>query len=285
MTKPLDETLQEFMGVTAKSTVAVVVPLYGFWGDIPDNPADGEVLRLCLGRLYSNVHHLYIIFVAHPESLPNEAGNPNSVTNILIGRSKMGNVKNIPVPRDATYVEHVVEGIDAAIHETNAQFIMVFNPWTMIQEGAVDVLIDRCNRADDAKVVSGFDLRSVIEPENLDSYKNTMPSEEYDISFNFLAMPRFVAEMINFDPDYLTHALMERDIAQQVTRMGYAVIASQRIPIFPLDFPWNDYEQKGEFEADRAHFTAKWQFDPGILYQDTRGAARRDRTPEGRWPK
>lgn len=274
----LDNTIQDFMSVTAKSTVAVVVPLYGFWGDVSENPVNGEVLKLALNRLYSNVHHLYIIFVAHPDSLPHEPNDPNSVTNILIGRTKMGNVKNIPVKRNANYADYLREGIDAALTETNAQFIMVFNPWVMIQEGGVDILIDRANRADDAKVVSGFDLRSVIEPENFDTYRNSMPSEEWDLSFNFLAMPRYVAEQVALDPHYHTHAFLERDLWQQVVTRGYAVIASQKIPIFPFDFPWNDYEQKAEFEADRAHFTEKWHFDPGILYQDTRGASRKDKT-------
>lgn len=276
--QPLDSTLNDFMNVTAKSTVAVIVPLYGFWGDIPDNSVNGDVLSLALNRLYSNIHHLYIIFVAHPDSLPHDPRDPSSVTNILLGRAKMGNTKNIPVSRDASYVDYLIEGMDAALNETNAQFIMVFNPWVMIQEGAVDVLIDRANRSDDAKVVSGYDLRSVIEPENFDHYNTTMPNEEWDLSFNFLAMPRYVAEMVELDPNYNTHAFLERDVWQQVAVKSFAVIASQRVPIFPFDFPWNNYEQKEQFDADKQYFGKKWSFDPGINYQDTRGASRKDKT-------
>jgi len=276
--KPLDKTLNEFMSVTAKSTVAVVVPLYGFWADIPENPVNGEVLKVALSRLYSNVHHLYIIFVAHPQSIPNDMNNVNSVANILLGRAKMGNTKNIAIGREATYAEYVAEGITCALEETNAQFVMVFNPWVMIQEGAVDVLIDRCNRSDDAKVVSGYDLRSVIEPENFDSYVNYTPSEEYDFSFNFVAMPRYVAEMVTLDPAYKTHVFLERDIWQQVMQKSFVVIASQKVPIFPFDFPWQDYEKKEQFDTDKQHFIRKWSFDPGLLYQDPRGASRRDKT-------
>lgn len=277
--QPLDRTIDNFMSITAKSTVAVVVPLYGFWGDIPENPVNGEVLKLALSRLYSNVHHLYIIFVAHPQSLPNDIKDPNSVANILLGKSKMGNTRNIAVSnRDATYNEYVGEGMKCAVEETNAQFIVIFNPWVMIQEGGLDVLVDRVNRADDAKVVSGYDVRSIIETENFDSYKNNIPSEEWDFSFNFVAMPRYVAEMISFETNYLTHVFLERDIWQQVAQKSFAVISSQRVPIFPFDFPWNEYEKKEDFDGDKQYFSKKWRFDPGLIYKDPRGAGRRDKT-------
>lgn len=275
---PLDKTIKDFMTVTAKSKVAVVVPLYGFWGDIPDNPVNGEVLKVALNRLYSNVHHLYIIFVAHPNSMPNDLKDPNSVANILLGRSKMGNTKNIPVKRDASYTEYVNEGIMCAIEETDAQFIVVFNPWVMLQENALDILVDRCNRADEAKVVSGYDIRSLVEAENFNQYINHTPNEERDFSFNFVAMPRFLAEGLTFDPNYITHVFLQRDIWQQVAQKSFEAIASQRIPIFPFDFPWNDYEKKEDFDVDEQYFIKKWGFNPGLRYEDPKGNTRKDKS-------
>lgn len=274
----LDETIKDFMSVTAKSKVAVVVPLYGFWSDIPNNPVNGEVLKMTLTRLYSNVHHLYIIFVANPQSIANKLKDPDSIASILLAKSKMGNTKNIAVERNATYTEYVNEGINYALEETNAQFVIVFNPWVMIQQGGIDILVDRANRADDAKVISGYDLRSEIEPENFDLYKTNTPNEEWGFSFDFVAMPRYVAEMINLDPKYETHVFLQRDIWQQVAMRSFAVIASQRIPIFPFDFPWNNYEKKEQFDADREYFNKKWRFDPGLIYKDPRGASRKDKT-------
>lgn len=278
MEQQIDRTIKDFMNVTAKTVVAVIVPLYGFWGDVPDNPVNGEVLKMTLNRLYSSIHQLLIIFVAHPESLPHDAADPSSVTNILLKMSKGNNTKNIPVKRNATYSEYVQAGMDFALHETNAQFIAVFNPWVMIQEGALDVLIDRSNRAGDAKVISGYDLRSIIEPEEFDQYNNSMPNEEWDLSFNLMVTPRYIAEMIELDPNYKTHSFLERDIWQQVVIKSFAVIASERVPIFPFDFPWSDYETKEQFEEDRAYYSHKWRFDPGINYQDTRGVSRKDKT-------
>lgn len=266
------------MSVTAKTTVAVIIPLFGFWGDIPDNPVNGEVLKLALGRLYSNVHQLYNIFVANPQSLPHSQNDPNSVGNVLLKYNQAGNSKNIPVDRNANYPQYLIEGMDFALKETNAQFIVIFNPWIMMQQGSLDVLIDRANRGDDAKVISGYDLRSLIDPENFDTYRNTMPTEELDLSSNLVAMPRYLAEMLVLDPTYQTHAFLERDIWQQIRVKNFDAITSQRIPIFPFDFPWQNYEQREKFEADKQYFIGKWTFDPGINYQDTRGVSRKDKT-------
>lgn len=275
--REIDNSIKDFMSVTANSSVAVIVPLYGFWSDIKDNPVNGELLKVALDRLYSNIHHLYLIFVANPQSIPNKMDDPHSVANILISRSKMGNVQNIPVPRNATYPEYVKEGMEFAIKETNAQFMMVFNPWTMIQDHALDMIIDRSNRGDEARVISGYDVRSILEPENFDGYVNRTPNEEYDFSFNFVAMPRFMAEMIEIDTRLQTHVFAQRDIWQQVAQKGFAVITTQKIPIFPFDFPWKDYETKEQFDGDKETFKTKWGFDPGLEYADPTGADRRDK--------
>lgn len=277
----LDKTINNFMNATAKSKVAVIVPLYGFWNDIPNNPVNGEVLKWALPRLYSKLHHLYIIFVAHPESLPTDLNNPNSVANILAGFAKGGHTKYVRVPRNASYMDYLIEGMDYALNETDAPFIMTFNPWTLIQHGAIDVLIDRCNRGDEARVISGYDLRSVITADQFDNYKYTIPRDEYDVVFNLMAMPRFMAEMVKLDPNYQSHPYGQRDIWQQVMQSGFIPIASQRILTFPFNFPWSKYENKETFEADSQYFTKKWGFDPGIKWADPRGAKRQDKSAAG----
>lgn len=274
----VSKALDTFIGITAKSSVAVIIPLFGFSKDIPENPVNGEVLAVTLPRLYSNIHHLYLIFVANPDSLPNESSDPHSVSNILVGQTKAGNTKFIPVDRSANYGQYIKEGVDFAINDTKAQFVVVFNPWVMIQDGAIDQLIDRANRADDAKVISGLDLRSIIDPENFDNFKSNAPLEEQDLSFDFMVIPRYLAEMITIDSDYRTHVFMQRDLWQQISGKSFYAVTSERIPIFPFDFPWGDYESRTEFEYDRQKFSNKWRFDPGLVYEDPGGKTRRDKT-------
>ncbi len=264
---PLEEALGNFMQITAKSTVAVVIPLYGYWNDVKDNPVNGEVLNAVMRRIYSNVHHVYLIFVANPQTIEHDPENPDSVGNIILSKVAGGNVLNIAVPRNATYAQYVNEGIDAAVKDTNAQFVVVFNPWVLIQDGCLDVLVDRANYGDDAKVISGYNFRKALQPEAFDTFKTTVPREEYDVSCNFLGMPRYIAEMLTLDSRYETPAFYERDIWQQMTSKGWSAIASQRIPIFSFDFPWSSYESKEAFQADAERFSKKWGFNPGLTYK------------------
>lgn len=264
---PLDQALGNFMQITAKSTVAVVIPLYGYWNDIENNPVNGEVLNAVLRRIYSNVHHLYFVFVAHPQTIEHDPQNPDSVGNIILGKVAGGNVLNIAVPRRATYSQYIREGIGAALEQTNAKYVIVFNPWVLIQDGALDVLVDRANYGDDAKIISGFNLHSAVQPEAFDTFKTTVPREEYDLSCNFMGMPRYAAEMLNLETPYETHAFLERDLWQQMASKGFGVITSQRVPIFSFDFPWSSYESHESFLADQERFSKKWGFNAGLVYK------------------
>ena len=269
--KTMDETLGNFVTVTAKTRVAVIIPMYGYWSDIPDNPLIKEkVFDFVMSRIWNpkglpiSEHYLYYIFVANPQTIPTDPKDRKSVANFMLKMAQGGNVKSVPVDREASYPEYIEAGMDCALNETNAQFVVIFNPWVMIQENAIDIIVDRANRSDQAKVISGFDFRSITEPENFDRAKINIPTEEWDVSFNFMAMPRWLAEMITIDANYLTHDFLERDIWQAVFSKGFGVITSQRIPIFPFDFPWDKYETKEQHEQDKAYFGKKWGFIPDL---------------------
>ena len=269
--KTFDESAADFMSQTQKATVAVVIPLYGYWNDIPQNPANGEVLNTVLKRIYAtqDTHFLYLIFVANTATLPNEMGDPDSIANILAIKVQEGNTKLVPIEREADYPDYVSKGIQYALTETNARFVVVFNPWVLIQEGAIDAIVDRANRADDANVVSGKNVRSLLQPdEGLDQFQSSTPKEEWDINLDFLCMPRFMAEMIKYDPGYQTKPFFQMDMFQQTRQTGFAAVTSVQIPIFPFDFPWNNYETRDMFEADRAYFKSKWGFDCGLIYEE-----------------
>ena len=257
--------MDNFISRTGKSSVAVVIPLYGYWNDIPNNPLIEEhVLSLVMNRIYSNVHQLYLIFVANPETIQNDPHDSQSVANILLSKSQGGNTKNIPVKRDATYTEYVGKGMEYALAETKAQFVVVVNPWVMIQEGGIDVLVDRANRSDEAKAITGYNMRSLIVPEEFDEYKNANLKEEWDISFDFFCMPRFAAEMVRWEQGYQTHTFLEHDIAQSLRKLGFAAINYPQAGVFPFDFPWTQYETEDQILSDQEVFTKKWGFSVAL---------------------
>lgn len=261
MSESADRAIDTFVNTTSKGTIALIVPLYGYWDDIPDNSLLKEhVLSLVMTRAYSNVHQVVLIFVADPKSIENDPSDPRSVGNILVSHSKAGNVKNIPVERTATYPEYVAAGMEYAINETKAQFFVVLNPWVMIQHGALDAIVDRANRGDEAKVISGYDVRAKIAPDQFETFSDGGLREEWDVSFDFLCIPRFAAEMYQWNPVFKTHDFLAFDLAQTMKHQGFAAISYPQAPIFPFDFPWGVYEPNDLEHADQATFTEKWGF-------------------------
>lgn len=266
MNAELDKKINDFMSVTGKKNVAVVVPLYGEWSDKEGTLLNGEVLHFVLERLdvSRQNHMIYELYVTDPRAIQTHTGAGRTIANVLAARNKHGNTKFLPVKKSDPYVESIRVGMEYALEETNAEFVVILNPWVLIQHGALDVLVDRANRGDEAKIISGFDLRHEIEPEALDAYQMAVPKEEYNISFNFMGMPRFAAEMLTLDPGIVTHEFMERDIWQRMFKQGYVAITTQRVPIFPFDFPWKQYESEEQYQSDRERFVQKWGFDPSV---------------------
>lgn len=254
----LDKTLKDFIGVTAKSKVAIVVPLFGYWKDVEGNQLGVETLKATLDRIYSGVHQTYVLFVGTPERMSNE------VQNYIFVSAQAGNSKGVQVEPEASYSEYVKEGIDAALKETDASFIVVVNPWTIIQHGGLDVIVDRVNRAGSAKIVSGYDLRGIISDYEFDNQTYQIPKEERDLNLNFVAITRAYAEMLDLDVGIKTHQYLARDVWQTMYSKGYDVITTQKVPIFSFDIGWRLYETSEALEGDKQYFIRKWGFDPSI---------------------
>ncbi len=254
----LDRTLKTFIGVTAKSRVAVIVPLFGYRKDIEGNQLGVETLKATLDRIYSGVHQTYILFVGSPDRMSPE------VQNYIYVKSQAGNARGIKVDTNASYSEHIKEGLDAAINDTDANYFVIVSPWTIVQHGGLDVIIDRINRSDNAKIVSGYDLRGIISDSEFDEKTFQIPREERDLNFNFVAVTRSFGEMLEIDTRIRTHQYLARDIWQTMYSKGYDVITTQRVPIFSFDIDWLQYEPSGEFEADKLYFISKWGFSPEI---------------------
>jgi hypothetical protein len=255
----LEKTLVDFASVTAKSKIAVVVPLFGYWKDAKSDQLNIQTIKIALDRIYSNVHQIYIIFVAEASRLPDD------VSQLLITASTAGNAVGVQMPRGSSYGDYLREGFARAL-ETEAQYILSINPWVMLQHNAIDVMVDRINR-DDAKIVSGFELRGVIDSEDFASHHNHLPMEERVLCIDFFGMKRFAAEMIGLDENYKTHSFIARDIFQAMYTKGFDVITSERIPIFGFDVDWRDLETREDFVTDQTYFVKKWRFDPGLKYE------------------
>lgn len=246
----------DFIAKTARSKVAIIIPLFGYWQDIKDGFLDEEVLEASLERARSYVHNAYVILLAEPQRLP------TSTAKVINSKFIAGNARGVAMPNGSSYGDYIRKGMQVALQETDAQFFVFINPWVVIQDHGVDTLIDRINIPDNAPAICGYDMREKLTPDDFLSYKATVPEELRMLTFNFLGMNRYIAEMCPVDAEMKTQAYLERDFFQNVAAKGYSAVSSERVPIFSFAFDWRQYIPQDDYEHDKAHFQSKWRFVP-----------------------
>lgn len=257
-----ERTMKEFMAKTGKSKVAIIIPLYGYWGDLKDNPLGKESLQATLRGVHSSIHQLYIFFVG-------ESGRPPApdVQNYIVTQSYSGNTTGVDVPVGSGYGDYVREGLKVAHSETDSAYFIVLNPWVFIQSSSIDMVVDRMNLADRAKIVSGFDIRPAVDPDQFDAtafdqFMFNLPKEERFIESNFMGLTRYAYEMLTPDDNIKTEHYLKWDIAQTMYQKGFEVIRSQKIPIFVFDADLKSLENPADVEADKTYYVNKWGFAP-----------------------
>lgn len=254
------KTIVELGHLIDDSKVAVVIPLYGFWKDTPTEQLTPDVLQVSMSRLLTRKHKAYFIFVGEPERIDEKTWNH------VIKHIQAGNTLGCEVEAFANYSKYVTAGINKAMTETDAEYIVMFNPWNILHEDSLDVLLERINRRD-VGIASAYDVRGEVEPEFFDDYKISLPKEERDFNFNFWGFTRAVASEVRFDEGYKTHYFLPRDFWNEIGRKSNEVIVSQFIPIYSLDLDWTLLEDLADYEADKAYFTKKWGFAPEVKYK------------------
>lgn len=246
------------MSVTAKSKVAIIIPLYGYWKDASTEQLTADTLKLTLDRIGSSVHQVYIIFVGEGDRVDSAVGS------IVLGRVQAGNATFVQMETGSSYADFIKAGLDF-LKGINTQFVININPWLVFQYDGIDILVDRINR-DDAKIVSGFDLRGLIEPVEFNTYKSPLPKEERNLCIDMFGLKTQFIDMLEFDSKYKTHYFIGRDMWQRMFVRGFESVSSQKIPIFTFEVDWTELENGGDFEADKLNFISKWGFDPSIKF-------------------
>jgi hypothetical protein len=254
--------------IPVETKVAIVVPLYGYFADARVVQFDAESLKEFMDRIRTSQIKSYVILVAESDRLPKE------VKQYLNVHFASANVKGVTAENGATYLEYLEEGIDSALNDTDAQFIVVANPWIRLREGVLDNLCQELNgqRAD---VICGFDLRTYnyggqvgIPYEQFDSFQFNPARVEWNFEWNLWGCRKQVAQQLDIDIDYKTHYFVNREFWQRLSgpSRGFVVASDQNYPFYSFNVDWTLIETKEEFEADKARFLTKWGFTPEISY-------------------
>lgn len=260
-----EPSADDFIAKTSRSKVAIIVPMFGYWGDVKDGFLDEEVLDASLERARSYAHEYYVIVLAEPQRLPAWSAK-------VLNSKYIAGAKGVAMPNGSSYGDYMRKAMDVALHETSAQYFVFVNPWTVIQDHGVDTLIDRINIPDNAPAICGYDVHAKLMAESGNDlgrageeflkYKANVPDERKMLTFNFFGVNRYIAEMCPLDPEMKTQTYLERDFFQNVAMKGYSAVSSERVPIFTFAFDWRQYVPAEDYEDDKAHFLSKWSFLP-----------------------
>lgn len=248
--------------VPPDQTVAIIIPLYGYWKDLANSELNLDVLKYTLSRATSFHNKIYFLFPCEAPRLDNE------VKNYLVGKQLAGNAVGVEVEPFATYADYVNEGIEFALEETDARFLIVMNPWIAVREGGLDRMLNLLNRAD-VSACSGYDMRKKNLPDTeLDTYEFNPPQDTVGFDINFFGITRPVADMMRFDIGYRSTAFLSRDFYEEMRRNGYSLLLTEQIPFYSFPVSWKDLEDPGDFAQDKQKFNEKWRFDPLITEEN-----------------
>lgn len=262
--EPVHDQFDSFIRSTARSKIAVIVPLYGYWGDVHGFLKE-DTISSAMVNVTSTAHTWYTVVVAESQRMS------HGVYATIAGYNTGGNMRGVDVPVGSSYADYVAKGIEVALDETDAQYIIVYNPWGVIQRHGIDILVDRVNLNGNAPVICGYDLQAELQADQFSSYKATQPREfasyraKHLLSFNFIGMRRFIAEMCSVDPRFKTQPFAERDFFQQIAMKNFDAVTSERVPIYTFKVPWHDYVPDEWYEDDLQEFVKKWGFTPGDI--------------------
>ena len=246
----------DFISKTQRSKVAIIVPMFGYWQDVKDGFLDDDVLDAATHRARSYAHNYYVILLAEPQRLPISAAK------VINSKYVAGNARGIAMPNGSSYGDYLRKGVQVALTETDAKYIVFVNPWVVMQDHGVDTLIDRINIPDNAPVICGYDMRDKLTPEDFLTHKANAPEELKALTFNFFGMDRFIAEMCPIDPTLRTQAYLERDFFMAVAAKGYSSVSSEKVPIYSFSVDWRQYIPAEDYEHDKQEFLKKWRFVP-----------------------
>jgi hypothetical protein len=242
--------------VAPEQKVAIIVPLYGYFKDLKERELGKDTLELLARDLQTSSVKNYIIFVAESKRLTKD------VKNFLTVKFASGNVKAIEVEEFASYNQYIEEGIDCALNDTDANFIVVANPWITLRSGEIDGLIGKLNIGD-ASIISGFDVRSIgVSDEEFDGYVFPAPRAMPGFNYNFWGTTRQMAQMFSIDIDFKTRYFTEDDFYQTFVRNNFVTETSQYFPIYTLPVDWKILESEKDFFEDGQRFIDKWHFMP-----------------------
>ena len=255
--------------IPAEQKIGIVIPMYGYFADLPEQQLEWEALSVFLKSVKSRNLKSFLVFPAETKRLS------KNVQNVLIGRQQGGGMEIVQMDPYSSYGDYVQEGISYLLEETDCQFIVIANPWIFLKEDSIDQMAQRLNTVN-ADLVCGVDLRKIvwdgkvgIPAEEFEVFNFNPPTELNNKEFNldFWGMTRAIAQVLKIDGTFKTKYFQLPDLWGNAFRASYSIVQTQYLPFYSFDVDWKQIDSEEEFLEDQAKFIAKWGFNPGTLWE------------------
>lgn len=267
--------------IPKEKKVGIIVPLYGYWADLPVKQLTEEELALFMTAIKTTKLKSHIFFAGEMSRLP------KPIQDIVIGRSQGGSVIPVDIEPFSPYMSYVKDAIDCCLEETDCEFLVIANPWILLRDNSIDQMVEMLNTSG-ADIISGIDLRKTkwgeyqngIPPQLAQSFNFAPPLNviNKDFDMNFWGMSRRHAQVLDIDTGptaqqpgkqgYKTIYFVEPDVMGASFQNRFTIMSTQFLPFYSFDVQWGEIEVKEDFEEDKAYFQKKWRFLPaGIEYK------------------
>jgi hypothetical protein len=253
----LNDSKERLFSIPKNKTCSIIIPLFGFQSGFPMKELTEDIFSSNLKNIFSETNPYYLIFVADDVSSLSE-----KMMNILMSKKMVGNSLFDVVGKDASYDDYIKRGIERSIESTSSDFIIVISPSVYVSTGTIDKIIDRLN-VGDISVCSGFNASSFVSSfSEIDSLRFSPARDYMGINSLLFGFKKEISHEITPDPIFLSRAISDYDLWNQLKSRSQICISSQLIPFYLFGKDFEEIETNQLKENDKEVFTQKWGYIP-----------------------
>jgi hypothetical protein len=242
----------------------VIIPLYGYWADLPVEQLNYQTLQKFLEGFRFADKYVKYIFVGEKERLPKD------IMNLFITRFVDGATTFVNVPSFSVYAEYLQAGLKQALDDPSDEIMIFANPWIYLAPDTANQLADRINRSDYGMICGWDKKEDGLTPEAFLQQSPLNSVDRIGVSRDLFGFERIVGGTISFDENYKTPYYVLADFWGQLHTKGQESLRVGNLAYYSFDVDFSLIEPEENFEEDKSYFVKKWGFIPGdITYKSS----------------
>jgi len=237
----------------------VVIPLYGYWADLPVEQLNYQTLHKFLEGFHFTDKYVKYIFVGEKERLPKD------IINLFLTKFVDGATTFVNVQAFSVYAEYLGAGLKEALEDPSVHVIIFANPWIYLAPHTANQLVERVDLSDYG-IICGWDKKEDgLTPDEFLQHPLQNAVDRIGISRDLFGFGRIIGGTINFDDNYKTPYYVLADFWGQLHTKGQESLRVGNLAYYSFDVDFSLIEPEENFEEDKNYFVQKWGFEPADI--------------------